>query len=446
MTKTIFITSFHAHISRNILATDALSILKAENNLRLVIVVPDYKIDYFKTHFGGGNVFIEGVPLYQASKKISGLFFKRLSFFLFDSQTRRLKKRYKYYHDRKLFYFAVAMALGFLSHFPLIRNGARFLDLRLASKEFFFPLIQKYSPDLVFSTDVQNENDVALLQAARLRGIPTIGMFRSWDNPTQSLLRIFPDKFFVGSDEVKRETVKLQRYPAEKIIVTGNPHYDRYLSGPAKTKKDFFAEFNLDPNRKLILYAPVGDKSVYYNDIDQFIMEILGTIDAQILVRFPPVETLTLNNFKKPDNMIFDRPGFVFRSEKFADREIRPADDRRLVNSIYWSDLTVSGSASICLDAALLDKPVISVNISPTRRHFFRTLYGYKFDHIQKLLGTGGVRSATSESELLKAIQDYFHDSRRDAAGRAKIRSLWFSHADGASSARLVHELTSFSL
>lgn len=439
--KTIFITSFHAHISRNILGTDVLSLLKADKNLRTVILAPDYKIDYFRTHFGAENILIEGIPLYQASKSWNGLLFKRLSFFLFDSQTRRLKKRYKYYHDRKLFYFVVSMTLGYLSHFSRLCNLARFFDLKFSSKDFFFPLIEKYQPSLVFGTDIQNENDVALLQAARFRKIPTIGMFRSWDNPTQSLLRIFPDKLLVGSDEVKRETIKLQHYPEEKIVVTGNPHYDRYLKGPSKTKKDFFAEFNLNPNRRLILYAPVGDKSVYYNDLDQFIMEILGTIDAQILVRFPPVETLTLKNFRKPDNMVFDRPGFAFTNEKYADREIRTADDERLINSICFSDLVVSGSASICLDAVFLDKPVISVNISPTERHFFRTLYGYQFDHIQKLLGTGGVRSATSREELLKAIGEYFHDPQLDAAGRAEIRSLWFSHADGDASGRLAREI-----
>ena len=62
--RTLFITSFHAHISRNILATPVLSILKSRQDLRLVILVPDYKVSYFEENFGppasGGNVLIEG--------------------------------------------------------------------------------------------------------------------------------------------------------------------------------------------------------------------------------------------------------------------------------------------------------------------------------------------------------------------------------------------------
>ena len=73
--KTVFVTSFHPHISRNILSTDALATVQSAPDTRVVLVVPDYKKEYFASRFGGEHVIIEGVPTYQASKTWRGLFF-----------------------------------------------------------------------------------------------------------------------------------------------------------------------------------------------------------------------------------------------------------------------------------------------------------------------------------------------------------------------------------
>lgn len=387
---------------------------------------------------------IEGVPLYQSSKKIAGLFFKRLGLFLIDTNTRRLKKRYKYYQDKKWLYFIFSMFLGILGWFVFVRRIVRFFDLYFSPKSAFVPLIEKYRPDVIFAADVQNENDVALMQAARLRGIPTVGMFRSWDNPTQSMLRIIPDKLLVGSEEVRKEALEFHDILKNRVAIVGHPHYDRYLRGPTKTKEEFFKEFGLDPRKKLILYAPLGDKFVAKNDIDQYVMEALGEINSQILVRFPPDEKLTLVNFNRPPNMVFDKPGAIFKSNEFNDREITRSDDDRLANSIYYSDIVMSGPTSICLDGVFFDKPVIAVHLYPTPRHFFDTIYCYWFNHYQKLLGTGGVKYVTTKEELSRSINDYFENPELYKEERAKIRSMWFSHADGKSSERLAKEILNF--
>ena len=166
-------------------------------------------------------------------------------------------------------------------------------------------------------------------------------------------------------------------------------------------------------------------------------MEILGTVNANVLVRFPPDEDIRLVDFKKPANMVFDRPGVVFKSGEFGDREMRKGDDERLVNSIFWSDLVITGPTSICLDAAFFDKSVIAVNFYPKHRNFYDSVWSYKCNHIQKLLATGGVKYTESKEEFLGAIQAYFKDPKQDAAGRAMIRSLWFSHSDGKAGERV---------
>ncbi len=429
--KTIFITSFHPHISRNILQTRAFEILQQTSNLRIVLIVPEYKRDYFQQEFGKDNVLVEGVVPYQASKTFRGLFFKRMGIFLFNTKTATLRKRYQHYHNRKHLQFVFSLVMGCAGRLFWFRRIMRWLDMSLSPKGFFKKIFNEYKPHLVFSTDIQNENDISVMQAARIRGVPIIGMLRSWDNVTQRIIRVLPDKLFVGSQALFDEVVELYRYPREKTVITGNPHYDIYRKGPTSSKENFFKEWGFDPYKKTILYAPVGNILININDIDQHVMEVLGTVDANILVRFPPDEDIRFINFQKPARMKFDRPGVVFKSGEFGDREIRKSDDERLVNSIFWSDLVITGPTSICLDAAFFDKPVIAVNFYPKPRNFYDSVWSYKCNHIQKLLATGGVKYTESKEEFLGAIQAYFKDPKQDAAGRAMIRSLWFSHADG---------------
>jgi SAM-dependent methyltransferase len=45
--NTLFVTSFHPHISRNILGTEVLENFKKTANLQVVILTPFYKKDYF---------------------------------------------------------------------------------------------------------------------------------------------------------------------------------------------------------------------------------------------------------------------------------------------------------------------------------------------------------------------------------------------------------------
>ena len=236
--KTIFITSFHPHISRNILSTEAFRILRAEKRLQIVIVVPEYKSAYFREQFGGPNVMIEGVKPYQASRLFRGLFFKKLGMFLFDSRSARNLKRYQYHVNKKPLQFALGLSLGAIGRLFFIRARVRALDYRFSPRGIFEPLLRKYHPNLIFSTDVQNENDVALMQDARRFGVRTVGMVRSWDNLTLRILRIFPDTLLVGSETLRQELDRFHRYPRSRAVITGNPHYDGYQSSSIRQSRE----------------------------------------------------------------------------------------------------------------------------------------------------------------------------------------------------------------
>jgi hypothetical protein len=205
--KTIFISAFFGLIARNILATDILSILSQKQGLRIVILAPKGKSKLYKDRFESKNIIVEGVNSVKFNR-IEQLFF---SLFLNSSDTN--SRCICRYHDRRknnllikpFFWWLLAK----LSNLKIARELLRSIDYRFMNKTRFSGYFKKYSPDLVFSTDVFEPDDVALMREAKFRNIPTVGMVRSWDNiTTHGLNRIIPDKLIVNTPNIKSEAVK----------------------------------------------------------------------------------------------------------------------------------------------------------------------------------------------------------------------------------------------
>ena len=70
--KTIFVSAYHIFVSHFIVGSPFWTLLKAEPNLRIVLLVPKGKEEFFRTNFGGENVVVEGVP--RRLNRIDSLF------------------------------------------------------------------------------------------------------------------------------------------------------------------------------------------------------------------------------------------------------------------------------------------------------------------------------------------------------------------------------------
>ncbi len=434
--KTIFITSFHILISRNILAMGVPARLAARG-FKVVILAPDFKVSYFEQQFGGPHVVVEGVPANTASQTFLGLIFKRLAQVMLPTTTARIRTAEKLVLEHKYFYFfGFILPARLLGRLRAGRRLVRRLDQALSPRHMFFAsLIARYRPVAVVSTDVNNENDVALMQEARRAGVTTRGIVRSWDNLTRFFMRVVPDGVAVANPRMADEAARYHDIPKERIRVVGIPHYDRYLKGPTKPRREFFSEIGADPGRPLILYVPVADYRMAKNDVDAYVVGLISKLDVTILVRFPPTAAVSLDPAAFGGRVIVDRPGHVFRMRQ--DAEIRPEDDERLVNALAHSNVVVSGPGTMNIDAALFDRPLVLVNCYPTPRPFWGTIREYRYDHIQPILASGGARIVASAEELEHAIRAYLRDPRQDALGRARIREEQCWRLDGASTERV---------
>ncbi len=83
---------------------------------------------------------------------------------------------------------------------------------------------------------------------------------------------------------------------------------------------------------------------------------------AQVLIRFTPNDPVNLGNFISDKNFFIDRPGISFEGKTARDQELSDADMNWLADCLYYSDVVVTGGASIGIDAAISGKPTILIH------------------------------------------------------------------------------------
>src|SRR3989344_2153030 len=250
--KTVVISSFHPLISRNILETSVLSRI-AERGIRIVLLVPEAKKEYFVREFGTVAI-VEGINVQK--KRFENLLYS-LSLSLVDVHNHvvddwKVQGRYAKYYTAHLLhalfsrFFVLHLCMRCIAHFYM-------------RKVVFDRVFSKYKPDLVFATDVFDLSDGSLVVAASQHGTPTVGMVRSWDNPTtKGVLLAVPGRLVVHSEVLRDELVSIHHIRADHITVTGIPHQDAVVTWSPASRDMFFSELGLDSKKKTILFAPGG--------------------------------------------------------------------------------------------------------------------------------------------------------------------------------------------
>ncbi len=442
--KTIFITSFHSLISRNILGSGLLEML-SENN-RIIILAPNLKKDYFIKEFSKKNILVEGVDSKIVLSK-KDFFFHRVRLFISPSKTMRIKKRAEILEGRNFMFILSEVVSFLLGRSHLFLKVFRFFDYFFVQKKVFSPLFAKYEPDLIFSTDVQNQIDERLLQEAKKAGIKTIGMVRSWDNLTaKGILRVWPDWLIVNNEIIKSEAIKYNGFPSKNICVVGVPHYDRYILPPVQSKKEFFERLNFDLNKKTILYAVIGDRYIKNNQTDKMVFEALGGLNVNLLVRQPPADSADFAGaVSERANFYIDEPGTRIWQDGRKTNELSKENEEHFVSSIFYSDLVVAGPSTTVIDAAIFNKPVILINFDSEPRPYYNSLSRhYDYDHLQAVLRSGGAKLVNDKNELLNWVKKYLDNPELDKEGRKMIIEQQCWKLDGQSTKRLADCILSF--
>ena len=449
--STIFISSFNPFISRNILCTDAMGLFRSREDVLIVIFVPDYKSAYFAKQFGGPNIVVEGVNLPSASP--ADIFFTYLASSLVRTGTLWAHKKEKFFRDKKLLRFLVSgLLMKLAGRLGFVKDLVRWLDLRTISGHVFRDYFEKYKPDLVFATDVFNNDDAKLIAGAKFFGAVSVAMVRSWDNITsKGMFRVKPDKLIVHNELIKHEAVKYEGMNPGDIFVSGLPQFDRYIKSPRLAREQFFRRIKLDPQGKLVLFSPFGQR---FSSTDWQVLDILkqgrlrGEIpkEVQFLVRPPPNDFVAfLDRFVADEAFFLDRPGHQFSAGVFRDTELDEKDTEWLADSLYHCDLVISAGATLLVDGAVFDKPAILIYLDGwEHRPYSKSVRRFmEYDHGLWLRNSGAIKTVFTKGELFDAVNEYLVHPENDSVKRLSMAKEQCWRLDGQSGRRIYNFISS---
>jgi hypothetical protein len=241
------------------------------------------------------------------------------------------------------------------------------------------------------------------LKAAAWRSLPTAHWVQSWDNLTnKGLLHFTPDRVFVWNAVQRDELARYHHIPERTVYVTGAQTFDYWFDGDAPSSRDeFCSQIGLDPAQPIILYL-ASSRQIEPPPADFFLRwldAVRSSGDqaleaAGVLVRPHPTLVRPWLDFER------SHPGLRV-SPSSAEAPVNSREYRhRFRNELYHASVAVGLNTSGMIDAAILGKPVCTVELPDLPNRQRGTI------HFEYLVTVGGgfVRTATNLDEHVDTL------------------------------------------
>lgn len=233
------------------------------------------------------------------------------------------------------------------------------------------PGIRKYilshKPDVVLVTPLIDfaSRQVEFVKSARELGIPTALCVASWDNLTnKGLIRINPDRVMVWNPAQRDEAIELHGVPADRIVVTGAQCYDKWFDmKPATTRQEFCTRLSFDSEKPILLYvcsSPFVGSDKEPRFVKSWIEQIRRDLDPEladvnILIRPHP------QNAVHWAGVDFSEHGAVAIFPQLGANPVTNSSRADFYDSIYHSAAVIGINTSAMIEAAVINRPVLTV-------------------------------------------------------------------------------------
>lgn len=449
--KTILVKFDSSFFVRNFMRTAALNKILNTSNIKLVLLVPEDKLEYYKNEFSYPNVIFDVLSDLKKSK-IEKFFniLERFSihtntvYMIFKSEFERTKNLNIL---RRTIIFLFKFFLWQAGHFSFWRRFLRKVYFLIPSKKFasFF---ETYKPDLVFAPHMVF-TDYPFLKEAKKRGIKNLGMTLSWDNLySKTFLLTHPDYLIVQTKIISEQVKTIGDYCGE-VFVCGIPQYDKHFTKKdIVSREEFFKKIGADPTKKLIVYAFSGKQGMHIDfDILRIVTEArknkMINEDVEILARPYPRTDFPENKLEKlrreygilalastkhvgsgNDGWEFDR-GSIFILE----------------NTLYHADIVLTMYSTFFIEAAIFDKPLVGIAFDGLKNlsYWDSASRFFEWDHLYDIKPLNGIWLVRDKNELISAINKYLKEPNFLKEGREKIVHKQVQFTDGCSAERVAN-------
>ena len=228
--------------------------------------------------------------------------------------------------------------------------------------------LRNEAPDVVLvSPLVEPASDqVDLVRAAAVAGVPTATLVASWDNLTnKGDLKVATGMVAVWNEAQKAEARELHRVPEQAVVVTGAQAFDRWFDRrPSRTREDFCRDVGLPPGRRFVLFT---GSSIFIARADVEMPFVRRWIEALRASSDPLIGELAVLVRPHPYN------GQAWRAQEFDGLDgvavwprggYDPIDETNRIgffDSLYYCDAVVGINTSAMIEAAIVGRPVLGI-------------------------------------------------------------------------------------
>jgi hypothetical protein len=228
--------------------------------------------------------------------------------------------------------------------------------------------IEAHAPDAVVVSPLidAGSDQVDIVRAAQAAGVPVAAAIASWDNLTnKGHMRVLPDLVTVWNVHQRDEALEFHGVPNDHVAITGAQPFDRWFErAPSQEREAFCGMVGLPDARPFVLFTGssvfIARSEVEVPFVRRWIQALRASSDpamrdAPILVRPHPF------NSEAWETADFSDLGAV---AVWPRGKYTPADETVRVSffdSLFYSAAVVGINTSAMIEAAILQKPVLSL-------------------------------------------------------------------------------------
>ncbi len=320
--------------------------------------------------------------------------------------------------------------------------------------------LRRLRPRMLWSTACTSPLEYPYVLAARDLGIPVVASILSFDNlSSRSALPIF-DRYTVWSESMRQEL--LAYYPevvGEHVRVTGTPQFDFHRRPEFRWPRPLaLRRLGLPEDARYFLYA--ASHVSLAPEEPEVVRALAARMRAdpalsrhRLVVRLHPQDdgsrwgggAASGSPFSGTADGIVLSPACDAPPEADGWRLPRPEEQARLISSLLHADACLNVVSTMSLDAAVLDRPVIGLELSGETASPRGVMYSeYGTTHYRPLVASGGLRLARSWDALLELMRKAAAHPEMDRAERAHMVSANCGPVDGRNAERVAGALEEF--
>jgi hypothetical protein len=287
--------------------------------------------------------------------------------------------------------------------------------------------LETNQPDILFCTHQRSSEALGPMLAAKDLGIKTICFIYSWDNVPKATLYVSADYYFVWSEYMKNELVKLHpELNPKNVLITGTPQFSIYSNKNEYLDRiDFAKTYNLNSNFKWICYS--GDDITtspldqeYLNDLCESVLQWNQNHFDQLHILFRKCPSEISNRYndvieKYNEIITVVNPLWVnLDNEKNWNCIVPTVEDNKLLLALVnHCAMVVNIASTMALDFGIKNKPCIYINYEKRNNLDWSVRKIYNFIHFRSIGNGTPVIWLKELSNWHKAIYKALYDNEK---------------------------------